>query len=44
MNLQGVSYIQTSTGAAKVLRPVAYDFALVVFALGIVGSGLRGLR
>jgi Mn2+/Fe2+ NRAMP family transporter len=40
LNLHGVSNIQTSAQAAEALRPVAGDFAFVLFALGIVGTGL----
>jgi len=40
LNLHGVTNIQTSSQAAEALRPVAGEFAFVVFALGIVGTGL----
>ena len=40
LNLQGVTNIQTSAQAAEALRPIAGEFAFVVFALGIVGTGL----
>jgi NRAMP (natural resistance-associated macrophage protein)-like metal ion transporter len=40
LNLHGVTNIQTSAQAAEALRPVAGEFAFVVFALGIVGTGL----
>lgn len=36
----GVTTIESSTQAAEALRPLAGDFAFVVFALGIVGTGL----
>ena len=36
----GVTNIETSTQAAEALRPIAGDFAFVVFALGIIGTGL----
>jgi NRAMP (natural resistance-associated macrophage protein)-like metal ion transporter len=36
----GITNIETSTQAAKALRPIAGNFAFVVFALGIVGTGL----
>ena len=32
--------IETSSDAAKALQPIAGEFAFVVFALGIVGTGL----
>lgn len=40
LNLQGITNIQTSAQAAEALRPIAGEFAFVVFALGIVGTGL----
>ena len=40
LNIQGVTEIQTSAQAALALKPVAGEFAFVVFALGIIGTGL----
>jgi Mn2+/Fe2+ NRAMP family transporter len=40
LNEHGVTNIQTSAQAAEALRPVAGEFAFVLFALGIVGTGL----
>jgi NRAMP (natural resistance-associated macrophage protein)-like metal ion transporter len=40
LNAHGVTNIQTSAQAAEALRPIAGQFAFVVFALGIVGTGL----
>lgn len=40
LNLQGITNIQTSAQAAEALRPIAGEIAFVVFALGIVGTGL----
>jgi Mn2+/Fe2+ NRAMP family transporter len=40
LHAQGVTHIETSTQAADALRPIAGDFAFVVFAIGIVGTGL----
>lgn len=40
LNLKGVTNIQTSAQAAEALRPVAGEFAFVVFSLGIIGTGL----
>ena len=40
LNLQGVTNIQTSAQAAEALRPIAGSFAFMVFALGIIGTGL----
>ena len=39
-NAHGVTDIQTSAQAAEALRPIAGDFAFVVFACGIIGTGL----
>ena len=36
----GISTIQTSAQAAEALRPLAGEFAFVLFALGIIGTGL----
>jgi NRAMP (natural resistance-associated macrophage protein)-like metal ion transporter len=43
LNAHGVTDIQTSADAAKALRPFAGPFASVIFALGIVGTGLLAL-
>ncbi len=43
LNAHGVTNIQTSAQAAEALRPVAGDFAFVVFALGIVGTGMLAI-
>jgi NRAMP (natural resistance-associated macrophage protein)-like metal ion transporter len=40
LNQQGITDIQTSSQAAQALRPVAGEFAFLLFALGIVGTGL----
>lgn len=40
LNAQGVTDIQTSAQAAEALRPIAGEFAFLVFALGIIGTGL----
>ena len=40
LNKAGVTNIETSAQAAEALRPIAGDFAFVVFALGIIGTGL----
>jgi Mn2+/Fe2+ NRAMP family transporter len=36
----GITDIETSAQAAQALRPIAGEFAFVLFALGIVGTGL----
>ena len=40
LNAHGVTDIQTSAQAANALRPIAGEFAFVLFAAGIVGTGL----
>lgn len=39
----GVHHIQTSAEAAAALRPIAGDFAFMLFALGIIGTGLLAI-
>lgn len=39
----GISDIQTAADAANALRPLAGDFAFLLFALGILGVGLIGV-
>jgi len=43
LNAHGITDIQTSAQAAEALRPVAGPFVFLVFALGIVGTGLLAL-
>jgi Mn2+/Fe2+ NRAMP family transporter len=43
LNAHGITDIQTSTQAAGALRPLAGRFALILFALGIVGTGLLAI-
>lgn len=40
LNAGGIMDIRTSADAAQALRPVAGDYAALIFALGIVGTGL----
>lgn len=40
LNLHGVTTIQTSAEAASALRPIAGEFAFLLFASGIIGTGL----
>lgn len=40
LNANGILDIRTSADAAEALRPFAGDYASVIFALGIVGTGL----
>jgi len=43
LNVAGVTDIETAAQAASALRPLAGDFAYIVFALGILGVGLIGV-
>jgi NRAMP (natural resistance-associated macrophage protein)-like metal ion transporter len=36
----GITSIESSAQAAKALKPIAGDFAFILFALGIIGTGL----
>ncbi len=40
LHVKGMTDVQTSSQAAEALRPIAGRFAFVLFALGIVGTGL----
>ena len=40
LNVHGITDIATSAQAAEALRPIAGEFAFLVFALGIIGTGL----
>jgi Mn2+/Fe2+ NRAMP family transporter len=43
LNVAGVTSIKTAAQAAGALRPLAGDFAFLLFALGILGVGLIGV-
>jgi NRAMP (natural resistance-associated macrophage protein)-like metal ion transporter len=43
LNVAGVTDIETAAQAASALRPLAGEFAYIVFALGILGVGLIGV-
>jgi Mn2+/Fe2+ NRAMP family transporter len=43
LNVAGVNDIETAAQAAGALRPLAGDFAFVLFAIGILGVGLIGV-
>jgi Mn2+/Fe2+ NRAMP family transporter len=43
LNVAGVTDIETAAQAASALRPLAGDFAFVLFGLGIFGVGLIGV-
>ena len=40
LNAHGVTNIETSAQAAQALRPVAGDLAYLLFAIGIIGTGM----
>ena len=43
LNAQGITNIQTAEDAAQALRPIAGDFAGLLFLLGILGVGLLSI-
>jgi NRAMP (natural resistance-associated macrophage protein)-like metal ion transporter len=43
LNVAGITDINTAAEAAGALRPLAGDFAYMLFALGIIGVGLIGV-
>jgi len=43
LHVSGITTINTATDAAQALRPLAGDFAYVLFAAGIIGTGLLGV-
>jgi len=43
LNVAGVTDITTAAQAASALRPIAGEFAYILFALGILGVGLIGV-
>jgi NRAMP (natural resistance-associated macrophage protein)-like metal ion transporter len=43
LNLHGVIDIQTSSQAATALRPIAGEFAFMLFSAGIIGTGLLAI-
>jgi Mn2+/Fe2+ NRAMP family transporter len=43
LHVSGVTTIETAAQAAAALRPLAGNFAFVIFALGILGVGLIGV-
>jgi len=40
LHLHGITDIQSSSQAAQALRPIAGDFAFLLFSAGIIGTGL----
>jgi len=43
LGAQGIRNITTADQAAQALRPLAGDFAFILFALGIIGTGLLAI-
>ncbi|MEO7105553.1 MAG: divalent metal cation transporter [Rhodoferax sp.] len=43
LNLHGITEIQTSAQAATALRPIAGEFAFLLFSAGIIGTGLLAI-
>lgn len=43
LHVAGITNIQTAAEAASALRPLAGDFAFILFATGILGVGLIGV-
>ncbi|MDK4718821.1 divalent metal cation transporter [Rhizobium sp. CNPSo 3968] len=43
LNVAGITQINTAAEAASALKPLAGDFAFILFALGILGVGLIGV-
>ena len=43
LNVSGIKDINTAAQAASALRPLAGDFAFILFAVGILGVGLIGV-
>jgi NRAMP (natural resistance-associated macrophage protein)-like metal ion transporter len=43
LHAQGVSNIETTSQAAEALKPVAGQFAFLLFAAGVIGTGLLAL-
>ncbi len=40
LNIHGITEIQTSAQAAQALKPIAGEFAFLLFSAGIIGTGL----
>jgi Mn2+/Fe2+ NRAMP family transporter len=43
LHLHGLTQIETAAQAAEALRPIAGDLAFLLFALGIIGTGLLAI-
>jgi NRAMP (natural resistance-associated macrophage protein)-like metal ion transporter len=40
LHASGITHIETSSQAAQALRPIAGEFTFIIFAAGIIGTGL----
>jgi len=43
LHAQGITKVETTSQAAQALRPIAGEFAFLLFAMGIIGTGLLAL-
>jgi NRAMP (natural resistance-associated macrophage protein)-like metal ion transporter len=43
LHAKGVASVESSAQAAEALRPIAGDFAFILFAIGIIGTGLLAI-
>ena len=43
LHTHGITNIETATQAAQALRPLAGDFSFLLFALGVIGTGLLAM-
>jgi NRAMP (natural resistance-associated macrophage protein)-like metal ion transporter len=43
LNAHGITDVQTSAQAAQALRPIAGDFAFLLFGMGIIGTGMLAI-
>jgi Mn2+/Fe2+ NRAMP family transporter len=43
LHIHGLTHIETAAQAAEALRPIAGDLAFLLFALGIIGTGLLAI-
>ena len=43
LHARGITQIQTAAQAAEALRPIAGDLAFILFAFGIIGTGLLAI-
>jgi Mn2+/Fe2+ NRAMP family transporter len=43
LHAKGVTNVETSAQAAQALKPIAGEFASLIFTIGIIGTGLLGI-